>query len=444
MKRFCYIWILLVSVSAHAQLTLDSCLSLARQNSVEIQRAQLNKERAHEVRMQAMTKFFPQVQATTVGFHALQPLVDVGIEDIGNASVRDLLLTLYGNYGAALGLDNTLSLFQHGMTAGVSAIQPVYMGGKIVAGNKLAQLGEKASMLQSEITERDLMEQVEECYWLVAGLEEKEQTIAGMTKLLDTLYHQVDIAVAAGLVLETDRLEVQAKQSELLRQKQRLESGLRLARRALAQSIGLDVEDVMQLETEPQEIPDQIAQAEGHYAEEELLELQTKAAMLQKRMVLADALPHVAVGANYGYSKLDANILKNGLGGWNGALFVTVSFPLTGWWETAHKLREHSLAIEDARLQEKDLTEKLELKKQQCFDQLKDAIAMLQMTEDALRVATERARLARVGYEAGQMTITNYLAAEMQQLQALNDHQDARHQLMICQRRYLQLVNNNG
>ena len=117
-------------------LTLDSCLSLAQRNNKQLQSARLDVDKAQQVKNQAFTKYFPQVKATAVGYHSLYPMVEVGIDDIGNASVRDLLATLYGNYGAALGLENNLSLFQYGYQVGVTALQPVYMGGKIVAGNQ--------------------------------------------------------------------------------------------------------------------------------------------------------------------------------------------------------------------------------------------------------------------------------------------------------------------
>ena len=163
--------LLLIVVAMHtlsikAQvLTIDSCLSLARQNNKELRYAELNIEKAQQVKNQAFTNYFPQVKATAIGYHSLHPMVEVGIDDINNASVRDLLTTLYGNYGAALGLDNTISLFQYGYQAGVTALQPVYMGGKIVAGNQLAKVGVEAARLQTQITERDLLEQVEERYW---------------------------------------------------------------------------------------------------------------------------------------------------------------------------------------------------------------------------------------------------------------------------------------
>lgn len=447
---------LLSAVVCAEPLTLDSCLRLARENNATIRKAELEVERAEQVRMQAMTKFFPNVQATAVGFHSLKPIVDIGIDDIGNASVRDLLLTLYGNYGAALGLDNTISLFQHGITAGVSAIQPVFMGGKIIAGNKLAKLGVEAANLQAEIAERDLLEQVEESYWLVVGLEDKQRTLEQVSHLLDTVEHLVSSAVGAGLALETDKMQVQVKQAELHKQRILLESGLSLARRALLQSIGvgaideaampLDVASLGEASLDVASLDEAAAPLDGtvigggQTPEQTLLALQTRAAELERTMTIADALPKIVVGANYGYSKTDVNFLKNGLNGWNGALFAMVSVPLTGWWETGHKIREKSLRLEEARLEERDLSEKLTLRTQQAYDQMMASALLIEQAERAVSLSERRAQLSRVGYRAGTASITDLLTAETELLAAKNELTDARIAYRVHQRRYHDLV----
>lgn len=71
-------------------LTLDSCLSLARQNNKELRRAALDIDKAQQVKNQDLTNYFPQVKATAIGYHSLHPMVEIGIEDFNNASVRDL------------------------------------------------------------------------------------------------------------------------------------------------------------------------------------------------------------------------------------------------------------------------------------------------------------------------------------------------------------------
>ncbi|MGM9809593.1 MAG: efflux RND transporter permease subunit, partial [Paludibacteraceae bacterium] len=198
-------------------LTLDSCLQLARKNNPELRKAALEVEKAKQVKQQAFTNYFPQVSASALGYHALNPLVDIGLTDIGNANTRELLQALYEEFGASLGLQNHLALFQYGYTVGVSAVQPVYVGGKVVAGNRLAKVGVQAAELQQEVQERDVLEEVEESYWLIVGLQEKQQTVEAVAALLDTLHHTVQTAFNVGLALPTDLLQVEIKQSEIRR-----------------------------------------------------------------------------------------------------------------------------------------------------------------------------------------------------------------------------------
>lgn len=431
-------------------LTLDSCLKLAEANSAAIRRAQMDVERAREVKAQALTKYFPQVQASAVAFHALDPMIDVTLDDIGQPTVRELLMEFYARYGEQLNLHNSVSLLHYGVMAGVTAVQPVYMGGKIVAGNRLAQLGVEAAELQSQLVARDALQEVEESYWLVVGLQDKRRTLARVTNLMDTVEHIVTTAVESGLALETDLMAVQLKRAELDRQRLMLESGLQLATRALAQSMGVEEVDVAptalgeasldvaSLDEAPAALGEASldeASPDGGRVEEQLLALQTRASELQRTMVIADALPKVMLGAHYGYSRTDANVLRDGLSGWNGALFATVSVPLTGWWETGHKIREQDIRLAEARLEQKDLTEKLALRTQQNRDQLALAEMMVTQSERALRLAERRAHLSEVGYRAGTVTITDLLTAEVDVLNAENALTDARIAQRVAQRR---------
>ena len=444
-KRYIVIivcWLSAISTLPAQNLTLDSCLSLVRQNNPELRKSELNIKRAEEVKAQAFTKYFPQIQGTAFGFHALHPIIEVGIDDIGNASLRDLLTTLYGNYGAALGLDNTLNLFEQGYWAGVTAVQPVFMGGKIIAGNQLAKVGVEAAKLQAEIAQREQMELVEQSYWLVYGLQEKQLIIDDATRLLDTLYQAVEAAVEAGLALPSDLTQVAIKKDETERRQLQLLSGKRLARKALALAIGITDDDwevaEQRVETETLLPTDTLVPT----TEQQLLALQIRAAELEKRMALADALPQLAVGANYSYGKAQANILRNDLGGknGNGALFVTLNVPLTGWWETGHKLREKQYAIEQAKIDAAFLGEQLDLRTKQAYDQMADAAALLQVQQRTTQHAQEAFEQTQVNYEAGLATITDLLQAQTALTQAKADLTDAQIAYKVQTRRYKDLI----
>ena len=437
------LWALGISAQSPVSLTLDSCLEVARRNNPDLRKAELGVKRAEQVKAQAFTKYFPQIQGTAFGFHALHPIIEVGIDDIGNATVRDLLTTLYGNYGAALGLDNTLNLFEHGYMVGVTAVQPVFMGGKIIAGNQLAKVGVEAARLQADIVQRDQLEQVEEAYWLVYGLQQKQTIIDHATLLLDTLYQVVEAAVQAGLALPSDLTQVQIKRDEVERRQIQLTSGRRLASQALALSIGLPMTDSIIIadtlsNSEAVQLP---TGAAAPTAEDGLLALQVRAAELEKRMALADALPQLAVGANYGYSNMQTNLLQNGLGNrtGNGALFVTLNVPLTGWWETGHKIKEKNYAIEQAKIDEQFIGAQLDLRTKQAYDLMLESAAIVQIQQRTLTHAQEAYTLTQANYEAGLATITELLQAQTALTRAQSDLSDAQVAYRVRQRRYRDL-----
>jgi outer membrane protein TolC len=176
--------------------------------------------------------------------------------------------------------------------------------------------------------------------------------------------------------------------------------------------------------------------------EQQLLALQIRAAELEKRMALADALPQLAVGANYSYGKAQANILRNDLGGknGNGALFVTLNVPLTGWWETGHKLREKQYAIEQAKIDAAFLGEQLDLRTKQAYDQMADAAALLQVQQRTTQHAQEAFEQTQVNYEAGLATITDLLQAQTALTQAKADLTDAQIAYKVQTRRYKDLI----
>lgn len=433
-------WLLASLAMANTPLTLDSCLHLAEQNNKIIQQSAIEVSKAEQVKNQALTKYFPQVSASAMGFHSLNPMIEVGIDDIRNAGVRDLLTTLYGNYGEALGLDNTLSFLEYGYQVGVTALQPVYMGGKIVAGNQLAQVGVEAAQLQESITQRDVLQEVEESYWLVVGLTDKQQTLTAGMALVDTLHKVVETAVNAGLALPTDLMQVALKKSELQRTQIQLNNGMQLAKRALCLSIGVPYNDSITVvstaaETAPQTLDFTTSQTPEH----RLLQLQLQAAQLQKRMAIADALPQVAVGAYYGYSNMQANIFRNGLGSQygNGTLFFSVSVPLSAWWETAHKIKEHNLQIEQARLQQEHTNELLSMRTQQAYNQMNEASLLMNEYENALQLATQNYNLTQADYQAGRVTIAQLLEAQTTLLQAQNNLTDAFISYRIAERKFL-------
>ena len=407
-------------------LSLDSCKALALRQNAVVKNAALDVLVARQVQNQVLTKYFPNVSAMAGGYYALNPLVEFGIDDIENAEARHVLYNLYAEYGAALGLPNSLSLCKKGYSVGVTAIQPVFMGGQIVNGSRLAKLGVEAAELQKELTQDKLLQQVEENYWLLISLQEKKQTLRQAMTLLDTLYRDVSTALDAGLVTENDRLKVVLKQNEMKSNMLKVNNGITLAGMAFCQLIGVDYTEKLQL---ADTIDDNIQHGHPFITEAEvsarkesyLLNLNVKAERLKKKVLIGETLPHlmVGVGGSYGQLVFDKSKL-------NGLAFALLQVPLTSWWETSYKIRQQNMLIQKAENDRKDLTQKMELESRQVWNNLEEAASQVELMKTTVQDAEMNMETSKINFQAGMNTVSDFLEAQTLYRQAQDQLTDAK------------------
>lgn len=433
---------LLLTASLGAQeLSLDSCLALARRNNVDLRTSQLEIERAQAVKSQVYTKYFPQVQLGAIGYYSVNPLIHFSVEDIQSADMRAIINDLY-DLVSSTGSDvrNEVSLMKHGASASAIVAQPLYAGGRIATGNRLASLGVDAALLQADVQMRDVLENIESSFYLVTGLQQKEATVSAALALIDSLEHTVQAALDNGLVTRADALQVQLKRNEIIAQRQQLLSGIRLSKMLLCRQIGIEYnENISFLDPEAAPLPplafDYAAQADSLRPEQQLLRLNIEAEELSKRLTLGEALPQLTlIGAAY-----YGNIIKNDPSA-NAVALLSLSIPLTAWWETSHKLRQHNIRIDEARLKQEHLSRMMTLEEEKAYSDMLDAYMLLKSDSSALEIATENYRLANLNYTAGVALLSEVLQAQALLLQAQNAITDRHTSYILARRRLLDLT----
>ena len=432
---------LLIPVSAQT-LSLDSCLSLARQHNADIQSSRLAVQKAHAVKDQVYTKYFPNVSLRALGYYAAQPMISFGVDDISSNDMRELLEAIYEALSDETDVSNRLELMKKGAGGSIVLAQPIYMGGRIANGNRLASLGVEAAGLQAEMKSRDVLEQVESSYYLVVGLKEKSATVDAALELIDSLSHTVNSALANGLATKADALQVELKRNEIKAKQQQLNSGIRLARRLLCIQIGIDYSDNLDFGNEELTIGNQdsiftfqSSVYNPQRPERRLLDLNLRAQELQKEMTRGEALPQLAlVGVGFYGNLIRSNPTANAVA------LLSLTVPLTDWWETSRKMREHNLRIEEARIMQEDYNKKMSLEEEKAYSDMVDAAMLIRSDSAALDLARENYRLATLNYSAGANTLNDVLQAQTLLLQAQNALTDRRIAYLIARRRLQDLV----
>lgn len=421
------------------RLSVQDCIDLALENNIPLKNSQLEIKKAQATKNEARTEYYPKVSAQALAFDAANPLLSFGIEDIDNALVRQTLYNLYAQYGANLGLKKTYSFAQNGVVFNALAIEPVYAGGRIRNGNKLASLGIEAAEYQANIKEDEVRLQAECLYWQIVSLEEKVATLDLLDQLLDTLDKDLSGAIEAGLMMPTDQYKLNLKKNESQLNRKKLNDGITLLKMALAQYIGTDwramvLTDTLGSPLEPTAFYHDSKTAVAQRNESQLLNLSLQAEKLKKKMTLGEALPSLMVGGSTSYHTILKNTKPNAM------VFALLQVPITDWHKTSIKLKKHNLDTEIAENDRRNYTEMMELQTNQAWFNLEQSWLRINMAQTALNDAVANLKITSDYYEAGLVSLSDLLEAQTQLKHSHDELSDSRVEYQINLVKYKQLT----
>lgn len=93
----------------------------------------------------------------------------------------------------------------------VTLTQPIFMGGKIVAMNKITGYAEELAKSMHENGAQDIIYAVDAAYWQVVSLNAKKKLAVSYVALLDTLHRNVQAMIDQGVATRSDLLTVDVK-----------------------------------------------------------------------------------------------------------------------------------------------------------------------------------------------------------------------------------------
>lgn len=382
-------------------LTLGECIDLAVRNNTAMKTSGYSLESAKQQSREAFTKYFPEISAQGFGFRTSSYVLEYN----------------------ALNLLN-LEMIKHGVLGGVQALQPIFMGGQIVNGNKLAKVGEAVAELRYKQTEDEVRLTAEKYFWELTSLKATRLTLNSALAMLDTLARQVGVAVDAGIVTNNELLKVELQRNDFAAKGVDLDNGIKLCRMVLSQYVGAPYDRPVDIIVDipattpayPIDLRVDPAAALPETNDYKLLVNNVKAKKLEKRMEIGKNLPSVLAGAGWYYHNIveqDHNF---------GALMLAVNIPISGWWGGSHAIKRKDLALKTAQAELDDLSQMLQIQMQSKWDDLTAAHRKMEIAGQAITQSAENLRLNRAFYEAGTSTITDLLDAQMLNQQAMDNY----------------------
>lgn len=440
-------YILLITLFSLSQLfaqrvlTLEESKQLALQNNAKSKNSKLEIEASRKIRKSAFTNYFPNVSAGGFKWSAEKGLFDIDMQG-GNLPVYDgNPVNLQNPTQFAYFPSSTISIWKKGTIGYINAIQPIFTGGRIIYGNKLASLGEDVSELKDKMTEDEILLKTEEQYWLIVSLEEKFRTINKYEELLNRLLLQVEDAYKSGIVMKNDVLKVKLKLSEVQLNKSKLENGRKLAAMAFCQHIGISYDsslvfkDELEISDLPQSYFVDKNEALRKRVEYSLLEKSVEAEELQTKMKRGEYLPQAAIGISEMYMKFDESKDRT-----FGMVYGTVTVPISGWWSGSYELQERSIKEEIAENNFKNNSELLLLQIEKAWQDLNDAYKQYLLSKESKSQAEENFKVNEDSYKNGISTVSDLLEAQALLQQTQDQLTEAKANYLVKVTTYLKVT----
>ena len=472
---------LIFNYTSAQTLTLDSCINMALRANRQMEKAQL-QTRQREYSMKAVkANFFPNFKASVRDIYSTAKgsfSIDGGYLPTftpgADGSMQPNLMINPATGLPVMGPDGVTPVFQQYayfptqelkykvnniLQAGISLEQPIYMGGKIRAGYSMSKLAHDMAQENERLTEAQVIVKTEEAYAMLVRATEMHGVALLYDSLLQRLQHDVQAAKTHGMASHNDVLKVGVKRDEALLKVRQAENGLRLARMNLCQIIGLPLLTKISPSgptpspslsgrgvdtTDPREdlvttpLPDRDGLGESLFQrpEAQLLDMKSKLAEEKVRLERAEYLPQVGLLAGfnylYGLKVNDHRLLDGG----NFGALLNVSIPLYHFGEGRNKVRAARMEAEQARVEQQDLMEQMQLEATREGNNLDEALLELDITTRSLAQAAENLRAAQKSYAAGMETLSNLLEAQTLYQQSLARQVEARCQASLSAARY--------
>ena len=414
-----------ITASAQQVLSLQQVKEQALAHNISIRTAEDAVREAREQKKEAFANYFPQVSATGMGFRTNTDMLKTSI-NTASLLPSSLATALPPALAGMIPPTLSFSMLDRGLMAGVAAVQPLFAGGRIINGNKLARAGVEASEIQKQISENNVELTATQYYWQIISLKEKQRTLDAVDAMLRQLEHDATMAVKAGVGMRNDLLQVQLRQNEVESSRIKLDNGLRLARRVLAQYIGAegetDAADTVNTASMPPFLIQEVNNDDAVAAtpEYKLLQKNVEVTRLQKQMEIGKNMPSIGIGATYSHYNM-AEGMKNTFG----MIFATVTVPISQWWGGAHAIKRRQIAEDVARRQLADNRQQLAIRIQKNRDDVNDAYKQLAIARKGIEQSEENLRLNRNFYQAGTVTMNNLLDAQQKYQQCRDRYIEA-------------------
>lgn len=407
-------------------MSLDSCRSLAVENNKELRMTDMQRQTAYYNRKSAFTSYLPKVSATGMYMHTGKEISLLSDDQKTTLSHLGDALSMPALNNVGEGLVDALRTDTRNMAgAAVILTQPIYMGGKIRAYNKITRFAEQIAADKHNLQYQELIVSVDETYWNIILLTSRKKLAESYLQLVKTLDSDVSQLIAEGFATKADGLSVKVKVNEANVALIQVDNGIEILKMKLCQLCGIPLDTHLVLADEDNEkvsviTSDEIMDGNTWERRPELSALNKSILIYDEKVKVArsEFLPTVALTGGYfaSYPSVFNSFEKKFKGTWN--IGVAVSVPILTWGDRSYKVRAAKAEAQVARFHFDETREKIELQVSQSRQKVREAHERYNASLSSQEEADENLRYANLGLSEGVIPVSNVLEAQTAWLSA--------------------------
>jgi outer membrane protein TolC len=465
MKTIQYITLFILSIawfgiSGQETMTLQQCREMALRKNENLKVANKQLEKAETQKAIARTYRLPNFSATGMGIYQnkdfeMELILPTQKPNLLTGELEPNLLIDPSTGYPVMGQDGNpifnmyawlpLKVSLSGAyMAGIAMEQPIYTGGKINAGNKMADIGIEMAGENQTLQQMNTLEEADKAYWTYISVSEKVKLAQQAVNMLDEIVQKARNAHEVGMANRNDLLKAQVEYNSARLNLQKAQNGLMLSSMDLCRVTGLPFNTgITPLDTIiPVSIPADILLSNEALEQRPEYRLMQKNISLQEqniRLTKADFMPVAGIQAGYNHI---GGIKFSGTDFSNSSLNVlaSVKIPLFHWGEGMKKINAAKIDMEISELEMEKNQQLLQLEMEQARLNLQLAGERITMNENALEQAEENLRVSRDNYEVGMETVTGYLMAQTQWHQSRSELIDSKTDFKIKETAWLKVT----
>lgn len=458
------------AAGAQEVLSLDTCRARALRANTGLKRSQVKMEETKAMQKAALWQMLPKVSANG-GYTWMEKQVNLLSKDdkdklihLGDNLNEDIRTSLHNDldgytWGSTIAdalsdalatsnLNGRINELGQSVVDGLetdtrntgfalaTVTQPIYMGGKLASAYRTARLMHHLSGVEYDKEREATLVAVDAAYWQVVSVQHKKELAEQYETLLDTLEHNVQLALEAEMVTKGDLAKVKVKHNEARMNLTKATNGLHLAKMLLAQRCGMPLESDFVVGDECGVTNDNRSDSSliiNHSTLEEVYARRDEMKMLRigdsiaregVRMAASFLKPNIAVTG--GYLVSNPNVFDGFSNSWGGTWLagVVVNVPIVHigsiYTLKAAKAKRRELAY-----QTEEAKELIELQVNKVRYELELAYKKKAQAESLVEEAEENLRLADESFKAGMCSSSDLMMAQTAWLQAQTELVDA-------------------